>query len=273
MKTKILATVSALALLAATPAFAETKVETKTGVKADVENAWQDIKQDTSKAYENAKAGTKEAYEDIKAVFIDDEAGNDSSTVTINSRNTATAMLGKAVYNGKDERIGTIKDIIVDANGKAHLVVIGDGEFPGISGKLVAFDYSVIANRNPDGNVIAPLTEETIDQAAAFSYEAKDANDKTRVIPSNGFSVARLIDGDLVNEKKESVAAIDNISFKNGAASQIIIGFDKVLGMGGKHAALDFNAARLVRDGNDLDFQLSANQAAAFESYKKNATN
>src|SRR5690606_15467983 len=103
-------------------------------VKEDVQNAWKDIKEDTSKAYEN-----------IKATFIDDESGKSAQAVTIDSRHTAASMIGKPVYNSKEERIGTLRDIIVDANGNATLAVIGDGEIPGYAGKLVAFDYGVVS--------------------------------------------------------------------------------------------------------------------------------
>ncbi len=69
------------------------------------------------------------------------------------------------------------------------------------------------------------------------------------------------------------MAEIDNISFKAGHASQLIVGFDKVLGLGGKSAVLHYDNAKLVHNGDDLDFKLSDAHAAQFESYKKTATN
>ncbi len=268
MKMNILATVSAIAVLAAMPAIAadtqaqvktSTEAGTTTDLKTDIKNAWKDVKEDTS-----------QAYEEIKATVIDATDGNNNTAVTIDSRKTAAGTIGKPVLNGTGERVGTVKDIIVDADGNAKFVVVADGEFPGLNGKLAAFDYNILTKQNADGDVIAPLTEESIKNAAAFSYDANDANDTTRIIPANGYSVAKLLDAQLVDPAKKNIADVDNIAFRNGRASQIIVGFDKVLGMGGEKAVMDYRQAKLIRDGNEVDFQLSSNQAAQFETYKKN---
>lgn len=274
MKTQILATVSAIAILASGPALAENNAKTKANVDASAEsNTTNSLQQDAKEAWQNIKEDTAEAYENVKATFIGEESGSATRSVVIDSRHTATGMIGKAVYNGRQERIGTVEDIIVSADGNANMIVIADGEFPGFEGKLVAFDYSIISRQDANGDVIAPLSEENLDRAAEFSYEAADAGDNVRVIPNNGYSVARLLDGQLVNPQGESVAEIDNISFKNGQASELIVGFDKILGLGGKNAALDYKAAQLVRNGDELDFRLSTNHAAQFEVYKETAAN
>lgn len=269
MNTKVLTTVSAIAVLVAMPALAantsanaSANTQTNTGFKADVKNAWENVKDDTAQAYEN-----------IKAVFISKEPGRKATAITIDSRHTATGMIGKAVYNGKNERVGTLKDIIIDANGNASLAVIADGELPGFNGKLVAFDYSVLAQQDSNGDVIAPISEESISKAAEFTYD-KTTGGNVRVIPSNSYAVSKLLDADLLNPRGEKVADIDNIFFKDGKASQLIVGFDKVLGLGGQKAALDFADAKIIRkDEADVNFQLSAEHAAQFDAYKKNATN
>ena len=81
------------------------------------------------------------------------------------------------------------------------------------------------------------------------------------------------LDGDLLDERRKVVAEVDDLSFKDGHADQLVVAFDQILGLGGGMAALNYSAAKVVRDGDDLDFQLSANQAANFEAYKKTATN
>lgn len=281
MNTKILATVSAIALLAmAGPALAQTVVaeadivakpgspqaaaQSTGSVKQDVENAWNDIKKDSS-----------EAYSDIKATVVGDEQTNAgaSSTVTIDPRMTADGIIGKPVYNASGESVATVRDIILDSNGKATMVVVGDGEFIGM-GKKAAFDYNAIASINADGDVIMPLTEEMIDSAAEFSYDQANSGENVRVIPANGYSIAKLLEGDLINQKNEKIAEVENITLKNGRASQIIVGFDKILGMGGEKAALNFSDAKLIASGeNDYDFQLSETQAAQFKTYKDTVAN
>lgn len=269
MNKTILATASVIALVISMPAVADTSAKTKTEASAET-NTTGDIGNDAKEAWKNIKEDASEAYEDIKAVFVD----KDNKPVVISTRNTATGMIGHAVYNATKERVGTVKDIIVDGNGNASMLVVSDGEFPGFDGKLVAFDYSIISSLNADGDVIAPISEDNISKAAEFSYDKNaQADGKVRVIPDRGYSVARLLDGQLVNPQGDSVAEIDDISFKNAKASDLIVGFEKVLGLGGKKAALSYDAAQIVRDGEDLDFKLSAAQAAQFEAYKKTATN
>ena len=87
-----------------------------------------------------------------------------------------------------------------------------------------------------------------------------------------GYSVDSLLRGRLLNQSKEPVADIENISFKNGVANQIVVGFDKTLGFGGERAVLSYNDATVIRYGNALDFQLSANKSNQFETYKKTLT-
>jgi sporulation protein YlmC with PRC-barrel domain len=274
MKNNIIATVSVIALMATatSPALADTKSPAP-GSKAAAEQSTGDFSKDVDNAWKDMKHDASEAYEDIKATIVGKKDKDGTySTFTINSRMTADGMIGNPVRNGKGESIGTVKDIILDSNGKAIMVVVADGEFVGL-GKKVAFDYNAITRVNADGDVIMPLTEEMIDTAATFSYDQKDSDKDVRVIPSNGYSVSKLLDGQLVNPKKETVAQIDNIVFRNGRADQLIVGFDKILGMGGEKAALAYRDAQLIPDGDGYDFQLTANQAAEFDAYKQTVTN
>lgn len=284
MRTQLLTAVSFIALMAATPAFADSETTTKSSARAGVavegdakadtslEKGWENTKEAVSEAAEDVSDATKETYESIKASLIDEDSHSD--TVTIDSRMTASGMIGQPVRNAKNENIATIHDIILDQNGDAQMVVVADGGVFGLGSKYVAFDYSLVSQRQKDGDVIMPITQETLDKAAAFSYDLKDKSDKTRVIPASGISVAELLKGDVVDQENKSIANIDNVSFRNGQASQVILGFDKVLGLGGSKAAMNFDDVTLVRqDDQSFDFRLSSNQAAQFESYKKTATN
>jgi uncharacterized protein YrrD len=287
MTSKLLIAVSALAIMPGTPAFAEATVKTNAEMNAetngaanptlkeDAGRAWDKTKEATSKAADKTAKAAEDAYEDIKATFIDEDKTS-SDSVTINARGTAQGMIGQPVLNTSGEKIATVKDIILNKSGKAELVVLADGGFMGIGSKLAAFDYNLVSQRHSDGDVIMPISQETLDKVTPFSYEAKDAEKdaKTRVIPADGISVAELLDGQVLDTEKKSVAEIDNTSFSNGEASQIIIGFDKTLGLGGEKAAVGFDNVNVVREDEDeIDVQLSAKQAANFESFKKTATN
>lgn len=281
-KNKLLIAASAIAMAASVPAWAETSANTNAEVKSDApslsqdaKREWENVKEDASEAADKTSEAVEDAYEDIKATVIGEKETSTASTVTIDSRGTASGMIGQPVLDANGKKIASVQDIILDADGNAQMVVLADGGFMGIGTKLAAFDYNLVSQRQKDGDVIMPITQETLNKVTPFSYEAKDAEKdaKVRLIPANGISVVRLLEGQVLNQQKENVAEIDNISFRDGEASQIIIGFDKMLGLGGEKAAMSFEGSRIVRQDNDLDVQLTASQTANFENFKKTATN
>jgi hypothetical protein len=71
----------------------------------------------------------------------------------------ASKLVGVNIYNGKDENIGEVNELIVDGSGKVLAVVIGVGGFLGIGEKNVALPFDQVkwvdmprqtaANTNP----------------------------------------------------------------------------------------------------------------------------
>lgn len=85
----------------------------------------------------------------------------------------ASNIIGETVYNGTGddaENIGSVNDIVLDAEGKAESVVIGVGGFLGIGEKNVAVDYAELdwAERDGDRWIVAPMTREQIEALPAF---------------------------------------------------------------------------------------------------------
>jgi sporulation protein YlmC with PRC-barrel domain len=276
MKKTLLVAVSALALMATSPmAFAQDQAaqasaETNTVTKAEVKQNWEKTKTSVSNTADKVSDATKKAYENVKASLITED--EDVRPFEFNTRIAASGMIGQPVYNHNNERVAQINDIILDANGNAATVVLSDAGFFKM-GKLVAFDYGLVSQRSKDGDVIMPLTEETIDKAKNFEYGAKEADADTLVPAADSVSVAKLLDGELLDTNRKKVAKIDNITFRDGKADELIVVFDQTLGMGGEKAALEYEDLTLVRDGGDYDVQLSTKQSVRFDSYKKTVTN
>ncbi|MCK6419183.1 MAG: PRC-barrel domain-containing protein [Alphaproteobacteria bacterium] len=266
MKCQFLAAASALALLLAAPALAADNSG------QNMRDNWNDTKKSVSDAADDVSRESQETYQDIRAALIDDNAETKIEDITINRLQTVDGMLGSNITNANGETIGKVHDIILDNSGRATMVIVADGDFFGM-GKKAAFDYSVITRRNQDGDVIAPLTEEMIDRAVEFSYEDNASGDNVRLMPRDAYSADELLDGQLVRPNGDTVAEIDNIFLRGGRAHQLIVGFDKMLGMGGKKAALGFSDAKIIKDGEGYDFQLTENQAAQFDAYKRMADN
>lgn len=56
----------------------------------------------------------------------------------------ASKLVGLGVYNGSDERIGDINEVLLDRDGKAQAVVIGVGGFLGIGEHDVAVPFAAL---------------------------------------------------------------------------------------------------------------------------------
>ncbi len=282
MNKLFLSAVSAIALMGATPAMADkpnmnsydkTQAEKSTGdFSKDVENAVDDVSEAASSAAKSVSDTAKDTYKSAKKMFSDSNSGADVEKVTYDTNATATGIIGNPVMNYDGDFVANISDIILDENGQASMVIMADGAFTGI-GKLVAFDYGKVMNRDEDGDFVAPLTEEMIDSARAFSYDATNANDKVQTMPKEGYSVNALLDGELVDAKGETLAEIDDLVFVEGRASDVVVGFGQILGMGGEQAIIAFKDANMKQNDDSVDFKLSANQARDFKAYKKTISN
>ncbi|WP_340151172.1 PRC-barrel domain-containing protein [uncultured Sneathiella sp.] len=277
MKTKILATASIIALMSAAPAFAETaKTEDSTTkeVTQEVKEGWDKTKEAVKETAKETTEATKEAYRDMKEfVFNEKDDMLDIKDVQVDPRTMATNIIGEPAYNSAEERVGVIQDVILDQDGKAVLIVIGDGDFFGM-GKLAAFDYDSMVRMNADGDVIMPISEDAIERATEFTYEKDDASsDQVRMIPSSGYSVEKLLDAKLVNVEGESMGDVEDITFKDGKASQLIVGVDKILGLGGEELSLPYDTAKVVQVEDDYEYQLTAKKASLISNYKSSSTN
>ena len=271
MKYQMLTAISAIAIMMAAPAFAQT-AEGTTGNTVD--NTIQQGVDSAQQGIDNAQNALSNAADKIQFTMFSDDKDMKGTVVAIDKRMTADGMLGEPVLNSARDRVGTVKDIILDEKGFAQMVVVSDAELIDVGAKDVAFDYSLVIQRDQAGDFIMPLTEEMIAQARPFSYDEADATKEgMRMIPAGGYSVEKLLEADVINPRKEKLASVDNISFKAGRADNLIAGFDKVLGMGGDNVALAFSDVAIVADGeDDYDFQLTASQAAQFEAFKQTAS-
>lgn len=276
MNTKLLLTASALALIIGAPVSAtaaeentsaKVEAEQETSIGQDIEKGLNEAGERISDAANNVAEATKDTYSSIKAKIVDETQEPQVSIIDIDERMTAAGMIGTPVYNAAEERIAKVSDIILDRDGKAIMVILADGDFTGL-GKHVAFEYDVITSRNADGDLIAPLSEEDIDNAMAFSYDRSDYSDTVQVIPSNGFSVAELMESNLTDPKGETLANVDNISFSGGAADQLILKFNDVLGFGGETVAMGYGDLNIARTDGKVNFQLTEAQTTEFKTYK-----
>ena len=276
-KIHFMAAASLVALMAASPAITQAadsntkaSMETSAKVKAnnpDTPEVETVTEQDIREGVENTKQAVKETYEDVKAALFD---GNTAARdVSYDKRSTAEKIIGQEVLNDKRQKIATVEDIIVDTDGTARLVVVKDGGLLGFGGKLAAFDYGTVIKNDGKTEMVTPLTEADMESAATFSYDAEDADDKTRLMPASGISIARLLDGNLQGADGQKVADIEDVTFKAGKADMVITSAGEVLEMGGKKIALGFDTADIARDKEDINLKLDAQKTARFQQLEQ----
>ena len=79
----------------------------------------------------------------------------------------------QAVYDTKDAKIGDVKDILVDKDGRMAAVILGVGGLLGVGAKDVAVPFSAlkIAEKNGDRYLVINTTKEALEQAPGYSYD------------------------------------------------------------------------------------------------------
>ena len=87
------------------------------------------------------------------------------ATVTVKNGLRASKLIGSAVYNDQNQKIGSIDDLILTRDDKVVMAVISVGGFLGIGGKLVAVPYSQLRLETTKEN----------DQKVLLSGGSKDA--------------------------------------------------------------------------------------------------
>ena len=250
--------------------------------EGDIERGLDEVSDTINQAVENvtgeetrpAVKAEAESYQNIRGALIDGKAtsnnGKDFSYVTIDSRNTVAGMIGKDVRNTNGDAVAKVEDVIFDRKGEAMLVVVANGGFMGLGEKKAAFEYDVITRQNAEGDVITPLTEASLKNAAEFSYEAK-AEKNVHVIPAGGYSAAKLTKAQILDNEGDSVATVRDIAVSGGKASRVIVSFNDVMGMGGENAVLFFDQLKLTEKNGEPQFQLSAAQSLEFNRFKNAA--
>jgi sporulation protein YlmC with PRC-barrel domain len=217
-------------------------------------------------------AFSAESTDDIRAFTFGKTTVGKAEPETIRRGDTARGMIGSPVLNPAGDKIADVKDIIISRDGKAVLLVVSDGGVLGIGSKVAAFDYNRVVTRKDDGSVIMTLSQDMIDHAADFSYDPKDWA-KAKVIPQGSISVSSILDGEVIDNKNRTVATVENVYLRDTDVSQIIVGFNKKLGVAGDRAALDYDSLQPVRTKKEVDFRLSADQAARFRQFEKSMAN
>lgn len=77
-----------------------------------------------------------------------DTSASATATEAIAGTSVKNKIIGEAVYNENDEKIGDVEDVVLDSNGQATTYVVGAGGFLGMGQHSVAVPFDKITQGN-----------------------------------------------------------------------------------------------------------------------------
>jgi sporulation protein YlmC with PRC-barrel domain len=95
------------------------------------------------------------------------------TTVPANAM-TVTHWYKQNVYDQGDNKIGEIRDVLVDRDGKTHALIVGVGGFLGVGEKDVAVAFNAVQFKTKDSNKWYPVmntTKDALKSAPGLKYD------------------------------------------------------------------------------------------------------
>jgi sporulation protein YlmC with PRC-barrel domain len=88
----------------------------------------------------------------------------------------ASKLIGSSVYNDRDQKVGSVDDVILGKENRANVVIVSVGGFLGMGTKLVAVPYDQLRlgdtkNASSDNKVVMPgATKDMLKTEQDFLY-------------------------------------------------------------------------------------------------------
>ncbi|CDM25148.1 hypothetical protein BN940_13496 [Castellaniella defragrans 65Phen] len=86
---------------------------------------------------------------------------NSPAAQEISGKSVKSDMIGETVYNENDEKVGSVKDVVLDNGGKVTDVVIGAGGFLGMGEHDVAVPFNKVM-RSDDKLILQGYTKDQL---------------------------------------------------------------------------------------------------------------
>jgi sporulation protein YlmC with PRC-barrel domain len=111
-------------------------------------------------------------------------ATNPGGTQIRSDQVRASKMLGSTVYDVQNRDIGSVKDLIIDKDGRVADAIVDVGTFLGMGGKYVAVPLSAIKTDN--NRLTLDMTKEQLQQAEAYNLENTNTGSGSTTSPVTG---------------------------------------------------------------------------------------
>jgi sporulation protein YlmC with PRC-barrel domain len=111
-------------------------------------------------------------------------ATNPTGTQIRDDQFRASKWIGSTVYDLHNRDLGSVKDLIIDKDGRVANVVVDVGTFLGMGGKYVAVRPSAIKTDN--NRLTLDMTKEQLQQARAYDPENTNTGSGSTTSPATG---------------------------------------------------------------------------------------
>jgi sporulation protein YlmC with PRC-barrel domain len=121
-------------------------------------------------------ATTAPATHEIKPTTNATSPSQRNTVLTDTADVRASKLIGTAVYNDRDEKIGSVDDLVLGKDNKADEVIVSVGGFLGMGTKLVSVPYTQLKlgdtkNASSSNKVVMPgATKESLKSQPEFHY-------------------------------------------------------------------------------------------------------
>ncbi|MDQ2801366.1 MAG: PRC-barrel domain-containing protein [Pseudomonadota bacterium] len=92
------------------------------------------------------------------------------ATVTVQNARRTSRIVGAAVFNEKNEQVGTVDDLILGDENKVAFAVISIGGVLGVGSRLVAVPYDKIQVGQANKIVFPGATKDQLNAMPRFTY-------------------------------------------------------------------------------------------------------
>ena len=86
---------------------------------------------------------------------------------------TVSNYYDQDVYDNQNNKIGDVKDILLDKEGRVSAVIVGVGGFLGMGEKDVAVPFNAlkVAEKDGDRHLVMNTTKEALEKAPSYTYD------------------------------------------------------------------------------------------------------
>ena len=111
-------------------------------------------------------------------------ATNPTGTQIRDDKFRASKWIGITVYDLQNRDIGSVKDLIIDKDGRVADVVVDVGTFLGMGGKYIAVEPSAVKTDN--NRLTLDMSKEQLQQAQAYNLENTNTGSGSTTSPVTG---------------------------------------------------------------------------------------